>query len=313
MRPGGMVLRARQVFRVREEKARRVRSPARQAKAKKRQECPVARQERRGRVAGVGQPREERDQEPRDDEERSDDPRRPRHAEADRERHAAVRAVPRHVGEVLGRDRAEEKESEDPSDRPGFPDEDGGDEGPTGDLEQAPARQGDRQVRGQPVPFRPAQSGERVDEARQGPDAVNEERRVETRGGLEPLHEGGVWIRDDQPGRNDRDHVEEGRHGAGPGNRDLARDERPAGLVLPVDLQVGDLVDDVRGGIHRRSAERTDRDGQDDRPRHAARRVGIVRGPEGADRAGDDPQERRQQREGAREADVSPHPPSTGR
>src|ERR1700693_749137 len=72
-----MVLRAPQVFRVREEKARRVRSPARQAEAKKRQECPVARQERRGRVAGVGQPREERDQEPRDDEERSDDPRPP--------------------------------------------------------------------------------------------------------------------------------------------------------------------------------------------------------------------------------------------
>ena len=43
---------------------------------------------------------------------------------------------------------------------------------------------------------------------------------------------------------------------------------------------------------------------QNDRPRHAPRRIGIVRGAERADGAGDDSQERREERERPREAEV---------
>ena len=48
---------------------------------------------------------------------------------------------------------------------------------------------------------------------------------------------------------------------------------------------------------------------------HVTRRdgIGIVRGPEGADRAGDDPEERRHEREGTRQPQVPLHPPATGR
>ena len=124
------------------------------------------------------------------------------------------------------------------------------------------------------------------------------------RGALRERH---VRIRHDEPGRRDRDEVESGRRRPGRPDRDVPGDQRAVGLVLPVDLEVRDLVDDVGRRVHRGRAERSDGDRQDDGPRDPPRRIGVVRRSEGADRAGDDPDEGRQQRERPRQPHVVPH------
>ena len=73
----------------------------------------------------------------------------------------------------------EQEQSEDPADRPGFRGGDARDERPAGDLEQAAARDRDREVGREPVALGPAERRKRVDERRESADAIDEERGVE--------------------------------------------------------------------------------------------------------------------------------------
>ncbi|MEN8196389.1 MAG: Gfo/Idh/MocA family oxidoreductase [Pseudomonadota bacterium] len=112
----------------------------------------------------------------------------------------------------------------------------------------------------------------------------------------------------DQPGRDDGQDVE--HHGEPPtrAGRDLPRDERPIRFVEAIVLQVVVLIDDVGGGVEQPGTGGA----QQDRPQDARRPLpGFAgqsvrirgRAPRG-DRARDDAEQGRQQREGPREARV---------
>ncbi len=156
--------------------------------------------------------------------------------------------------------------------------------------------------------FDPPEGRKRVHERRERADAVDEEGRVQVERRRQARLEALVGIRHDEPGRQDREDVEHGRQHPRPARSATSPVTRGrSGLVLAIDLEVRDLVDDVGGGVHRGRAERPDRDREHDGPRHAPRRVRVVRRAKGADRARDDADERRQQRERARETDVALH------
>src|SRR5207253_653077 len=108
-------------------------------------------------------------------------------------------------------------------------------------------------------------------------------------------------VNDHEPRGHDRQGVHQPGEAPRLRDRELAGDQRPRRFVDAIDLQVGDLVQRIRGSIEKRCAERAQGDGQDDGGGERARGVGVVRGAEGADGAGDDADQR--------EDDGSPSPP----
>ena len=280
-----------------------VEAPRREEDAERREEPGVPGQEAVLGRERVGEEAERDQEEPREDEEGRHD----RHGLAvpveDRERLAAPGPVPRNVGEVLRGGGADEEEEEEKADDPRLEGEGRGDHRPARDLQERAAGNGDGEVGPDAEALRPPPRRERVDEREDEAAEEEEERLVRRERREEPRRQPLAGRYDDEPDGDHRQDVEDPREDPGLPDPGLARDERPVGLVDAVDLEVGDLVQGVRGGIQERRAEGAERDGADDGPGEPVLRVRVVDAPEGADGPRDDAEERRQEREGAGEAD----------
>src|ERR1017187_4650910 len=312
-----MVFRRRQLIRIPPQKVDRVHAPGCEKEAERREEGRVPAQERMHGRRGVWRAGEHRHEKPWHDEEGRDDRDRLAVSILHGKRLAPPGAVPLGVGEVLRGGRAEEEEAEDGPDSPRFRGERRRDKRPACNLEKAPPGNRDGHVRPDSEALCPPERRNGVDERRE--EAAEKEKKalVIGEGGGRPREEPGPRGHDDPPRGNEGEDV---KHPRQPPRRRvgyLARDERPVGLVDAVDLEVGDLVQHVRGRVEERRAKRAQRDDPEKLRRHASRRIRVVDAAERADGTRKNAEERRQQRERAgeayREAQVHAAPPRIAR